>query len=176
MKIDRPRTTPGDYIKFGGNKDKKLNFKDQYDLQASTQKTPWVPSRFGTEDLTQRAANRRLIYNDQNYVPEGELKNGYEMFPGLGRFSMETDYDFAIGRPSTPSFPEQQPDFDPNWNNSYGLSPVIPPEEKIKNPFPRQNNIDPNGYLAAMMAEGTNTDIPKLPELISENPQTSLSI
>ena len=32
MKIDRPRTTPGDYIKFGGNKDKKLNFKDHFEI------------------------------------------------------------------------------------------------------------------------------------------------
>jgi hypothetical protein len=176
MKIDRPRTSPGDYIKFGGNQDKKLKFKDQYDLKAAVQETPWITSRFGPQDLTKRVANRRLNLNELNFVPEGELQDGYEMFPGRGRFNMETDYDFTIGRPSTPNYPEQQPDFDPEWNNSYGLSPVIPPGEKIKNPFPRQDNIDPNGYLSAMLAEGTNTDIPKFPNLINENPQASLSI
>jgi hypothetical protein len=176
MKIDRPRTTPGDYIKFGGNKDKQLNFKDLYDRKASTQELPWINSRLDADSLKTKLGAQKLNRNALNFVPENGFETDYEMFPGLGRFDMETDYDFAVGRPSTPSFPEQQPDFDPNWNNSYGLSPVIPPEEKIKNPFPRQDNIDPNGYLAAMMAEGTNTNIPKLPEIISENPQTSLSI
>ena len=176
MKIERPRTTPTDYIKFGNNKDKKLNFKDQYDLKANAQETPWITSRFGPQDLTKAIANKRLNFNALNYVPEGELQNGYEMFPRLGRFDMETDYDYDIGRPATPSYPEQQPDFNPEWNNSYSLSPVIPPGDKIKNPFPRRTNLDPNGYLAALMAEGSNTNIPAFPNLINENPQGSVSI
>lgn len=176
MKLDKPRTSPSDYIKFGGNQDKKLNFKDQYDLKAAVQETPWIASRFGPQDLTKRIANKRLTLNELNFLPEGELQNEYVMFPGEGRFNMETDYDFTIGRPSTPNYPEQQPDFNPGWNDSYSLSPVIPPNEKIKNPFPRQDNLDPNGYLAAMINEGTNTEIPKLPDLINENPQGSVSV
>lgn len=176
MNIDRPRTVPSDYIKFGGVQDKKLDYKDQYKLKANTQETPWVTSRFGSQDIQKRIANRRLNLNELNFVPEAGPTNSYEMFPRLGRFNMETDYDFEIGRPATANFPEQQPDFDPNWNGSYGLSPILPPEEKIKNPFPRATNLDPNGYLAAMIAQGTNTSIPSFPDLINENPQASTSI
>lgn len=176
MKINRPRTTPDAYIKIGGTRDKKLNYKEQYELKAVSQETPWVSSRFGTEDIQKRIANRRLTLNELNFVPETGAINSYEMFPRLGRFAMETDYDFEIGRPATSNFPEQQPDFNPNWNTSYELSPVLPPEEKIKNPFPRAGNIDPNGYLAALMAQGTNTSIPSFPDLINENPQASTSI
>ena len=176
MKIDKPRTTPEKYIGFGGNQNKKLSFKAQYDLPATSQETPWVTSRFGPRDLTKRVANRRLNFNDLNFLPEGQEVEGYEMFPGRGRFNVEGDYDFAIGRPATPNYPEQQPDFNPNWNTSYLSSPVIPPGDKIKNPFPRQDNIDPNGYLLAMMEEGMNTGIPAFPDLINENPQASTSI
>lgn len=176
MKIIRPRTTPEEYIKFSGSKDKKLDYKDHYDLKANQQETPWVTSRFGPQDLTKAIANKRLNYNELNYVPEGVLENSYEMFPGRGRFNMETDYDYEIGRPATPNYPEQQPDFNPNWNNSYSLSPVIAPGDKIKNPFPRRSNLDPNGYLAQLMMEGSNTNIPAFPDLISENPQASTSI
>lgn len=176
MKIDKPRTTPEKYIGFGGNQDKKLSFKAQYDLPAKSQETPWISSRFGRQDLTKRIANRRLNFNDLNFLPEGQEVKGYEMFPGQGRFDVNTDYDFPIGRPATPNFPEQQPDFNPFWNTSYISSPVISPDDKIKNPFPRQDNVDPNGYLAQMMEQGLNTNIPMFPDLINENPQTSTSI
>jgi hypothetical protein len=176
MKTDKPRTTPDVYINFGGDTSKKLSYKDQFEVKASSAETPWVPSRFGQSDLLRAVSNRRLNLNHLNFVPEGVSDQPYEMFPGKGRFAMEQDYDFAIGRPQTPNFPEQQPDFDPNWNNAYTLSPVIKPEEKIKNPFPRQDNLDPNGYLQAMMEEGTTTDIQAMPELIDENPKSSISI
>jgi len=176
MKIDKPKTTPEKYIGFGGNKDVKESFKSQYDLPAVSQETPWVTSRFGPQDLTKRVANRRLNFNDLNFLPEGQAVQGYEMFPGRGRFNPKDEYDTFIGRPSTPNFPEQQPDFNPEWNDFYISSPVIPPGDKIKNPFPRQDNMDPNGYLFEMMQEGLNSSIPKLPELISENPQASTSI
>ncbi len=170
MKLNKPKTTPDKYITFGGNTSKKIHFKDQYKSELP------VPSRFGQPDLLDRISNRRLNLNDLNFVPEGEMGDGYEMFPGRGRFDMEVDYDFAIGRPNTPNYPEQQPDFDPLWNDAYSLSPVIAPEEKIKNPFPRQNNLDPNGYLQAMVEADPNTEIPALPDLINENPQAQTSI
>jgi len=176
MKINKPKTTPDKYIGFGGNQNKKLSFKDQYDLPARSQETPWVTSRFGPQDLVKAIANKRLNFNDLNFLPEGQEVKGYEMFPGRGRFDMKEDYDFSIGRPATPNFPEQQPDFNPDWNNYYLSSPVIAPEEKIKNPFPRQDNIDPNGYLFAMMEQGMNTDIPPFPNLIDENAHSSPSV
>lgn len=176
MKLDKPKTTPAKYIGFGGNKDKQLSFKDQYDLPARSQETPWVTSRFGPRDLVKAIANKRLNFNDLNFLPEGQVTEGYEMFPGRGRFNPQDDYDFGIGRPSTPNFPEQQPDFNPLWNEDYLASPVIAPDEKIKNPFPRQDNIDPNGYLMAMVEQGMTTTIPSFPDLINENPQASTSI
>lgn len=176
MKIDKPRTNPQDYIAFGGNQNKKLSFKSQYELPATSQETPWITSRFGPQDLTKRVANRRLNFNDLNFLPEGQEVQGYEMFPGRGRFDIYNDYDFAIGRPSTPNFPEQQPDFDPLWNEAYLSSPVIPPADKAKNPFPRQENPDPNGYVQQMMEEGLTPIISSFPDLINENPQASTSI
>lgn len=176
MKLDTKRTTPSDYIGFGGNTNKKLTFKDQFEAKPSSAETPWVPSRFQQSDLLNRISNRRLNLNDLAFVPEGDGPGTYEMFPGRGRFSMDTDYDFAIGRPQTPNFPEQQPDFDPAWNDAYGLSPVLKPEDKIKNPFPRQDNIDPNGYLAAMLQGEGTAQITAFPNLINENPQASISV
>lgn len=176
MKLNKPKTSPDKYIGFGGEKSKKLHFKDQYEVKPESAETPWIPSRFGQPDLLSRISNRRLNLNDLNFVPEGENATGYEMFPGKGRFDMSVDYDFNLGRPNTPNYPEQQPDFDPLWNEAYSLSPVIAPDEKIKNPFPRQNNLDPNGYLQTMMEQGTNTNIPVLPDLINENPQAQISV
>jgi hypothetical protein len=98
------------------------------------------------------------------------------MFPGRGRFNPSEDYDLAIGRPATLNFPEQQPDFNPTWNNLYLSSPVIPPGDKSKNPFPRRDNIDPNGYLQEMLQQGLTSSITPFPDLINENPQSSLSI
>ena len=176
MKLDKPKTNPQRYIGLGGNQNVKESFRTQYKLPAKSQETPWITSRFGPQDLTKAIANKRLNFNDLNFLPEGQEVKGYEMFPGRGRFDINNDYDFSIGRPATPNFPEQQPDFDPDWNNFYLGSPVIPPADKIKNPFPRQTNIDPNGYLREMMEQGLETAIPNVPYLISENPQASTSI
>jgi len=177
MKLEQPRTSPNDYIKFGGEKEHKTNFKDNYDLPASSAKTPWIPSRFTQEDLTNRVANQRTTRNKKlNFVSEEPKPDSYVMFTNLGRFNPETDYDFTIGRPLTEMFPEQQPDFNPLWKEVYTYSPVISPEEKTENPFPRANNLDPNGYLLAMAEEGFTTNIPKLPDVISENPQGSINV
>ncbi len=176
MNLNKPKTSPEKYIGFGGNQDKKLSFKDQYDLPAKAQETPWVTSRFGPKDLVKAIANKRLNFNDLNFLPEGQVVEGYEMFPGRGRFNPSEDYDLAIGRPATPNFPEQQPDFNPTWNTLYMSSPVIPPGDKTKNPFPREGNIDPNGYLMEMMQQGLNTAISPFPDLINENPQASTSV
>lgn len=177
MKLEKPRTTPNDYIQFGGEQKRRLNFKENYDIPAFTAKTPWVPSRFTREDLINRVANQKTVRNKKlNFVPEEPGEDPYAMFTNLGRFDPEIDYDFSIGRPLTNSFPEQQPDFNPLWKEVYTYSPVIPPEEKTENPFPRQANLDPNGYLLAMAELGTDTSIPVLPDLISENPQGSVGV
>ena len=175
MKLDRPKTTPEKYISFGGNKNKQLSFNDQYSVPANSQESPWVTSRFGPQDLTKRVANRRLNFNDLNFLPEGEEVREYEMFPGRGRFSPSEEYDYEIGRPATTNYPEQQPDFDPIWNEAYLSSPVIPPVDKAKNPFPRRGNIDPNGYLQEMLQTGLTPSITPFPDLIDENPQSSMS-
>jgi len=174
--LNKPRTSPEKYIGLGGDKTKKLSFRNQYALPASSQETPWVTSRFTPEDLTKSIANRRLNFNDLNFVSEDGFNQAYEMFPGRGRFDSYTDYDYELGRPATPNFPEEQPDFNPLWNELYISSPIIPPSDKSKNPFPRAQNPDPNGYLQQMMEEGLTSLISPFPELINENPQASTSI
>ena len=176
MKLNPPRPPVDQYIRFGSVSDKQLNYKDLFTLKADSGQTPWVPSRFTQKDLLKRIASRRLSLNDLNFVPEEGSAVPYEMFPRLGRFNPRADYDVTIGRPSTFNFPEQQPDYDPNWLRDYTASPVIAPEEKTKNPFPRLSNLDPNGYLTAMVEEGTTTSIPSFPDLINENAQAKTSI
>lgn len=176
MTINAPRTTPDKYIAFGGDKAKKNSYRSQYALPASSQITPWINSRFTAEDLTNAVANKRLTFNDLNFVPEDGTGQSYEMFPGRGRFDFFTDYDYELGRPAIPAFPEEQPDFDPYWNELYLNSPVIPPSDKSKNPFPRLANPDPNGYLQQMMEQGMTPLIGSFPELINENPQPSTSV
>lgn len=176
MKLNTTRTSPDLYIRFGGNEEKQLSYRDNFKIEPNSGQTPWVPSRFGQPDLLKRISNRRLNLNNLNFVPEGPDGQAYEMFPGGGRFNEPEDYDLSIGRPKTPNFPEQQPDFNPGWLNMYSLSPVIAPGDKIKNPFPRLGDLDPNGYLAAMAEEGTNSSIPNFPDLINENAQAKVSI
>ena len=59
---------------------------------------------------------------------------------------------------------------------AYALSPVIKPGNKIKNPLPRRDNIDPNGYLKALVEEGTNTNIPAFAPAIDETVNSGISI
>lgn len=176
MTINAPRTTPDKYIAFGGDKTKKNSFRTQYSFPAASQITPWINSRFTADDLTIAISNKRLNFNDLNFVPEDGSEQAYEMFPGRGRFDSFVDYDYELGRPAIAAFPEEQPDFDPYWNELYLNSPVIPPSDKSKNPFPRSANPDPNGYLEQMMAEGLTPLISPFPELINENPQASTSV
>lgn len=176
MKLDKPKTTPSAYIEFGGNTEKRVRPRDQYSIKPESAQTPWVPSRFGQPDLLRAISNRRLNLNNLNYVEEGEQTKPYEMFPRKGRFAPDVDYDNILGRPQTPNYPEQQPDFSPVWNELYKLSPVIAPEDKSVNPFPRQDNMDPHGYLQAMLAQGPTTQVTDFPDLIDENSKSSLPV
>jgi hypothetical protein len=85
-------------------------------------------------------------------------------------------YDFLQGRPMISNRPEIQPDFDDAWFQAYSLSPVLEPGSKVKNPLPRQDNIDPNGYMRALIEEGTTTDIPKLAPVVDENVNSGISV
>ena len=177
MKIEAPKTNPDIYIKFGGDTTKKRSYKDQFEVKPQSAETPWVPSRFGREELLRAVSNQRLQRNPRlGFVSEVADGEPYEQFKGLGRFIANEDYDFETGRPLTTNQPEFQPDFDGAWLKAYALSPVIEPGNKIKNPLPRRDNIDPNGYLKALVEEGTNTNIPALAPAIDETVNSGISI
>lgn len=177
MKSKAPKTTPEVYIKFGGDTTKKLSYKDQFEVKPQSAETPWIPSRFGRGELLRAVSNQRIQRNPRlGYVSEEIGAESYEQFKGLGRFKPQEDYDFEGGRPLTSNQPEFQPDFDGAWLQAYALSPVIEPGSKIKNPLPRRDNIDPNGYLKALIEEGTNTNIPKLPPVIDETVNSGISV
>jgi hypothetical protein len=177
MKKPAKKTTPEVYIQLGGSKDKKLSYKDQFEVRPQSAETPWVPSRFGQAELLRAVANRRITQNPRlNFVDESSNGLIYEQFKGLGRFQPKEDYDFLQGRPMITNRPESQPDFDDAWFQAYSLSPVLEPESKVKNPLPRQDNIDPNGYMRRLMEEGTTTEIPKLAPVVDENVNSGISV
>lgn len=131
-------------------------FRNKYDTE--TGGSPWVPSRFTSEDLLKSIQNRKVTLNPRlNFVPnspfwdtENQLPpEDYEMFAGLGRFK-RSDYDFENGRALTKTRPQEQPDFKEEWVEAYKLSPTINPGKRAKNPMPRTANWDPNGFIMSM--------------------------
>jgi hypothetical protein len=132
-------------------------FRNKYDIE--TGGSPWVPSRFTSEDLLKSIQNRKVNLNPRlNFVPnspfwdtENQLPpEEYEMFAGLGRFNRPTDYDFENGRALTKTRPQQQPDFREEWVEAYKLSPTVNPGKRAKNPMPRMANPDPNGFIMSL--------------------------
>jgi hypothetical protein len=131
-------------------------FRNKYDTE--TGGSPWVPSRFTSEDLLKSIQNRKVSLNPRlNFVPnspfwdtENQLPpEEYEMFAGLGRFK-RSDYDFENGRALTKTRPQEQPDFKDEWVEAYKLSPTVNPGKRAKNPMPRMANPDPNGFIMSM--------------------------
>jgi len=177
MKPAKRKTTPEIHIQFGGNTDKKLSYKEQFGVKPQSAETPWVPSRFGQVELLRAVANKRINQNPKlGFVSEEAGAQPYEQFKGLGRFKPIEDYDFEGGRPFVTNRPELQPDFDGAWLEAYALSPVIEPEGKVKNPLPRRDDLDPNGYLRALAEQGMTTKIPKLAPVVEENVNSGISI
>ena len=131
-------------------------FRNKYDTE--TGGSPWVPSRFTSEDLLKSIQNRKVTLNPRlNFVPNSpfwDVNNElppqqYDMF-GLGRFDPNIHYDFDTGRALTKARPQDQPDFNPEWIDAYQLSPTVKPDDRAKNPMPRIKNPDPNGFIMAM--------------------------
>lgn len=177
MKLPAKKTNPEVYIQLGGSKEKKLSYKDQFEVQPQSAETPWVPSRFGRTDLLRAVSNRRINQNPRlNYVSEENGTEPYVQFKGLGRFNPSLDYDFENGRPLVDNQPEFQPDFDPAWLDAYSMSPVIEPTSRIKNPLPRRENVDPNGYLQLLIEQGTTTEIPAFAPVIDERNSSGISV
>ena len=132
-------------------------FRNKYDTE--TGGSPWMPSRYTSEDLLKGIQNRKVNLNPRlNFVPnspfwdtENQLPpEEYEMFAGLGRFNRPTDYDFENGRALTKARPQQQPDFRDEWVEAYKLSPTVNPGKRAKNPMPRMANPDPNGFIMSL--------------------------
>jgi hypothetical protein len=132
-------------------------FRNKYDTE--TGGSPWIPSRYTSEDLLKAVQNRKVTLNPRlNFVPNSPFwdnKNElppeqYEMFQGLGRFNRPTDYDFENGRALTKTRPQQQPDFRDDWVEAYKLSPTVNPGKRAKNPMPRMANPDPNGFIMSL--------------------------
>ena len=91
------------------------------------------------------------------------------MFEGLGRFNRPKDYDFEEGRARTTQRPQEQPDFNADWIESYKLSPTLRPDKTARNPMPRLRNPDPNGFLmkaAEKRAENEVEDKPSIAQLL----------
>ena len=154
----------GRYVRNPFNKrgqiSKRLDFVELFQAQPQVNDYPWNPSRFTERDLTKRAMARKLTENPGlNFVGNAPFFDGnenvtadYEVFEGIGRFKGDQDYNFEDGRPITTDFPQNQPDYNPGWMERYNFSPTIKPDERAKDPMPRNSNPDPNGYLQ-MMAE-----------------------
>ena len=132
-------------------------FRNKYDTE--TGGSPWVPSRYTSEDLLKAVQNRKVTLNPRlNFVPNSPFwdtdnqlpPEQYEMFQGLGRFNRPTDYDFENGRALTKTRPQQQPDFRDEWVEAYKLSPTVNPGKRAKNPMPRMANPDPNGFIMSL--------------------------
>ena len=140
-------------------------FRNKYDTE--TGGSPWVPSRYTSEDLLKAVQNRKVALNPRlNFVPnspfwdtENQLPpEDYEMFAGLGRFK-RSDYDFENGRALTKARPQEQPDFKDEWVEAYKLSPTVNPGKRAKNPMPRMANPDPNGFIMSMAENRAENEI-----------------
>lgn len=147
----------------------QLNFRELFANKYDTEHggSPWVPSRYTSDDLLKAVQNRKVINNPRlNYVPNSpfwDAKNElpesqYEMFQGLGRFN-RSDYDFEEGRALTKVRPQQQPDFNPNWIEAYKLSPTVNPGKRAKNPMPRASNPDPNGFIMSIAQKQAENEV-----------------
>jgi len=140
-------------------------FRNKYDTE--TGGSPWVPSRYTSEDLLKAVQNRKVTLNPRlNFVPnspfwdtENQLPpEDYEMFAGLGRFK-RSDYDFENGRALTKARPQEQPDFKNEWVEAYKLSPTVNPGKRAKNPMPRMANPDPNGFIMSMAENRAENEV-----------------
>lgn len=140
-------------------------FRNKYDTE--TGGSPWVPSRYTSEDLLKAVQNRKVTLNPRlNFVPnspfwdtENQLPpEDYEMFAGLGRFK-RSDYDFENGRALTKARPQDQPDFKDEWVEAYKLSPTVNPGKRAKNPMPRMANPDPNGFIMSMAENRAENEV-----------------
>ena len=140
-------------------------FRNKYDTE--TGGSPWVPSRYTSEDLLKGIQNRKVALNPRlNFVPnspfwdtENQLPpEDYEMFAGLGRFK-RSDYDFENGRALTKARPQDQPDFKDEWVEAYKLSPTVNPGKRAKNPMPRMANPDPNGFIMSMAENRAENEV-----------------
>ena len=160
-----------------GEISKRLDFDDLFRAKPTSGDYPWNPSRFNENDLIKRSMSRKVTLNpDLNFVgntpffdDNTEVTAEYELFEGLGRFDRPADYDFEEGRARTTQRPQEQPDFNPNWIESYKLSPTLRPDKTARNPMPRLRNPDPNGFLmkaAEKRAENEVEDKPSIAQLL----------
>jgi hypothetical protein len=140
-------------------------FRNKYDTE--TGGSPWVPSRYTSEDLLKAVQNRKVTLNPRlNFVPNSPFwdtdnqlpPEDYEMFAGLGRFK-RSDYDFENGRALTKARPQEQPDFKNEWVEAYKLSPTVNPGKRAKNPMPRMANPDPNGFIMSMAKNRAENEV-----------------
>lgn len=160
-----------------GEISKRLDFDDLFRAKPASGDYPWNPSRFNEKDLIKRSMSRKVTLNpDLNFVgntpffdDNTEVTAEYELFEGLGRFDRPADYDFEEGRARTTQRPQEQPDFNADWIESYKLSPTLRPDKTARNPMPRLRNPDPNGFLmkaAEKRAENDVEDKPSIAQLL----------
>tara|TARA_R110000868_G_scaffold82449_3_gene232786 strand:+ start:105 stop:761 length:657 start_codon:yes stop_codon:yes gene_type:complete len=160
-----------------GEISKRLDFDDLFRAKPASGDYPWNPSRFNEKDLIKRSMSRKVTLNpDLNFVgntpffdDNTEVTAEYELFEGLGRFDRPADYDFEEGRARTAQRPQEQPDFNADWIESYKLSPTLRPDKTARNPMPRLRNPDPNGFLmkaAEKRAENEVEDKPSIAQLL----------
>jgi hypothetical protein len=152
------RLNLGRYIKSPFETKVKLDFQQLFSAKPETGDAPWTPSRFSSTDLFNRLQTRKLKLNPRlGFVGSDDQEN--VVFKHLGNFNRKEDYDFEIGRPVTENNPRTQPAFKESWVEAYKYSPTMDPEDKPKNPMPRNSNPDPKGYIMAQAESAAEEDV-----------------
>tara|TARA_S200002703_G_scaffold91229_1_gene78711 strand:- start:448 stop:1047 length:600 start_codon:yes stop_codon:yes gene_type:complete len=146
---------------------RKIDYEESF--RAKSDQPPFNINRFGRDELKSKIVSKKPILNRRlDFVDD---PNSFELFTGLGRFdtgrtnkedpSMSL-YNFDVGRANTKLDFRQTPEYQSKgelWNERYKFSPTISPGDRITNPMPRLQNLDPKGYLLAAAEKRAENEI-----------------
>ena len=174
MPRDKRLSRPQDYLDdvklffFKGSKGlRKIDYEESF--RAKSDQPPFNINRFGRDELKSKIVSKKPILNRRlDFVDD---PNSFELFTGLGRFdngrtnkedpSMSL-YNFDVGRANTKLDFRQTPEYQSKgelWNERYKFSPTISPGDRVTNPMPRLENLDPKGYLLAAAEKRAENEI-----------------
>jgi len=174
MPRDKRLSRPQDYLDdvklffLKGSKGlRKIDYEESF--RAKSDQPPFNINRFGRDELKSKIVSKKPILNRRlDFVDDPD---SFELFTGLGRFdngrtnkedpSMSL-YDFDVGRANTKLDFRQTPEYQSKgelWNERYKFSPTISPGDRITNPMPRLENLDPKGYLLAAAEKRAENEV-----------------